>query len=59
MPSIKDRVVHEVRLHALKLTPSMLASLDAAQVTDSVDVDPWNDILRSKLGDDGGDEDED
>ena len=59
MPSIKDRVLTELRRQAkesaLQMTPSLLASMDAANVTEAVTANPWDDIFSSKLDDDEGD----
>ncbi len=49
MPSIKERVISEVRRHTLQMTPSMLASLDAAGATEQLEVDPWETALGSKI----------
>lgn len=59
MPSIKERVINEVRRHALHMTPSMLASMDAAGATEQLEVNPLENILASKLTDDDDSDDDD
>ena len=39
MPSIKERVLADIRRHSLNMTPAMLASMDAAGVTDELGAD--------------------
>eukprot|EP01043_Picozoa_sp_COSAG02_P071549 COSAG02_NODE_13117_length_1444_cov_1.344981_2_plen_62_part_00 len=59
MPSIKERVINEVRRHAVQMTPSLLASMDAANATKQLEVDPWENVLGSKIVDDDDSDDDD